>query len=142
MLVLDSDHITALQYTTAQSLRLIQRMKASNEDIATTIITVEETIYGWITKVRSTNNVAQRVLYYDKIDSVFRFFEAWTKLPFDAAAAAKYEELRSLKLRSIGTSDLQIAAIVLCQNATLLSANLRHFRLVPGLVVEDWLHLR
>ncbi|MDQ2806536.1 MAG: type II toxin-antitoxin system VapC family toxin [Chloroflexota bacterium] len=116
-----------------------QRIKASTEDVATTIITAEETIYGWINKIRSSDNSAQRVLYYDRFSTVFKFFESWNKLPFDAAAA-KYDELRSLKLRSIGTRDLQIAAIVLCQNATLLSANLKHFRLVPGLAVEDWLY--
>jgi predicted nucleic acid-binding protein len=37
------------------------------------------------------------------------------------------------------TIDLKIAAIVLRHSATLLSANLRDFRQVPGLSVEDWL---
>ena len=57
---------------------------------------------------------------------------------FDARAAAEFQWLRSLKLR-IGTMDLKIAAIVLRHGATLLSANLRDFRQVPDLTVEDWL---
>jgi len=34
--------------------------------------------------------------------------------------------------------DLKIAAIVLAQNATLLTRNLSDFRKVPRLKVEDW----
>ena len=35
--------------------------------------------------------------------------------------------------------DLRIACIVLAHNATLLTANLRDFRKIPDLRVEDWL---
>lgn len=35
--------------------------------------------------------------------------------------------------------DLKIVAIALVQDALLLSSNLRDFRQVPGLRVEDWL---
>ena len=37
--------------------------------------------------------------------------------------------------------DLKIAATALVHGALLLSANLRDFRQVPGLMVEDWLHV-
>jgi tRNA(fMet)-specific endonuclease VapC len=39
----------------------------------------------------------------------------------------------------IGSMDLKIASIALAHSATLLSANLRDFRQVPNLSVEDWL---
>ena len=42
-----------------------------------------------------------------------------------------------MKIR-IGTHDLKIAAITLVHDATLLSGNLRDFKKVPGLKVEDW----
>jgi tRNA(fMet)-specific endonuclease VapC len=35
--------------------------------------------------------------------------------------------------------DMKIAAIALASDAVLLSANLRDFRQVPGLKVENWL---
>jgi predicted nucleic acid-binding protein len=35
--------------------------------------------------------------------------------------------------------DLKIASIVVVDNGTLLSANLRDFEKVPGLRVESWL---
>ena len=34
--------------------------------------------------------------------------------------------------------DLRIASIAFVTGATLLSRNLRNFRQVPGLAVEDW----
>ena len=59
-------------------------------------------------------------------------------LPFDDVAADRFQSLRAQRIR-IGTMDLKIASIVLVQDATLLSSNLRDFRQVPGLRVEHWL---
>jgi tRNA(fMet)-specific endonuclease VapC len=58
-------------------------------------------------------------------------------LPFNAVAAQQFENLVKQRCR-IGTMDLRIAAITLAHDATLLSRNLKDFRKVPGLKVEDW----
>ncbi len=61
-------------------------------------------------------------------------------LPIDAAAAAEFDRLRqNKKLKKIGRGDLLIAAVTLAHRATLVSGNLRHFRQVPNLQVENWL---
>jgi tRNA(fMet)-specific endonuclease VapC len=60
-----------------------------------------------------------------------------TVLEFDETAQAQYESVRS-RVRRVGTLDLRISSIVLSLDATLLSRNLRDFRQVPGLRVEDW----
>jgi len=60
-------------------------------------------------------------------------------VPFDAAAAAEFDKLRqNKKLKKIGRADLLIASIALARGATIATRNLRHFRQVPGLQVEDW----
>ena len=63
-------------------------------------------------------------------------------LPFDAPAAVRYGALRA-ELEAAGTpigdADTRIAAIALEHGLVLVSGNLRHFRRVPGLAVEDWL---
>lgn len=62
-------------------------------------------------------------------------------LPFDAAAAARFAEIRqSLDLAGtpIGPYDLLIAAIALEQGCTVVTHNVTEFRRVPGLLVEDW----
>jgi tRNA(fMet)-specific endonuclease VapC len=46
--------------------------------------------------------------------------------------------LRAERVR-IGSQDLKIACIALANNAVLLTANLRDFEQVPGLLVENWL---
>lgn len=58
-------------------------------------------------------------------------------LPFDERAMDEFERLQQQRIR-IGTNDLRIAAIAKANNVKLLSCNLRDFRQVPGLDVEDW----
>jgi len=58
-------------------------------------------------------------------------------MDFNEPAAVAFQDLRAARLR-IGAMDLKIAAITLSLNATLLSRNLKDFRQVPGLRVEDW----
>lgn len=59
-------------------------------------------------------------------------------VPFDEAAAEEFDRLRKQRIR-IGTQDLKIASIALAQKALLLSANLRDYRRVPGIRVENWM---
>ena len=57
----------------------------------------------------------------------------------DAASAAEFDKLRKhKKLKRIGHADLLIASIALANNATLVTRNLKHFRQVPNLQVENW----
>ena len=57
----------------------------------------------------------------------------------DDAAADEFDRLRqNKKLKKIGRPDLLIACIALANNATLVTRNLRHFRQVPGLQLENW----
>lgn len=63
-------------------------------------------------------------------------------VPFDEAATDRYGTLRAqLERRGspIGPLDTLIAAHALSLGWTLASHNVREFRRVPGLKVEDWL---
>lgn len=63
-------------------------------------------------------------------------------LPFDAAAARRYGELRAeLERRGtpIGDADTRVAAIALSRGLAVVTGNERHFRQVPDLAVENWL---
>ena len=63
-------------------------------------------------------------------------------LPFDAAAARHYGEIRqelSRRGELIGPLDLLIAAHARSQDATLVTNNEREFARVPGLRIENWL---
>jgi predicted nucleic acid-binding protein len=58
-----------------------------------------------------------------------------------ALLADRVQQLRKSHLR-VGTMDLKIAAIVLARDATLLSRNVRDFKGIPGLRVDNWLNGR
>jgi tRNA(fMet)-specific endonuclease VapC len=68
-----------------------------------------------------------------------RFLTPFDVLAFDRAAAELHGGLRfALGRHPIGERDLLIAAIALANDLTVVTANTREFRRVPGLRVEDW----
>ena len=63
-------------------------------------------------------------------------------LSFDASAARRYGAIRAeLERRGtpIGDADVRIAAIALSHGLKIVTGNEHHFRLVPGLEIENWL---
>jgi len=62
-------------------------------------------------------------------------------LPWDAVAADHYGDIRAAlerRGRPIGGMDLMIAAHARSRHAVLVTNNLKHFRRVPDLKVENW----
>jgi tRNA(fMet)-specific endonuclease VapC len=69
------------------------------------------------------------------------FLAPLTLMPFDAAAAWVYGDLRAdLERRGtpIGSLDTMIAAHALSQQALLVTNNTREFAKVPGLRLDNW----
>ncbi len=58
-------------------------------------------------------------------------------LSFNDRVAEVFQQLQQSHLR-MGTMDLKIAATALGHQATLLTRNFADFKLVPGLIIEDW----
>ena len=57
----------------------------------------------------------------------------------DAESAAEFDLLRQMKrLKKTGRADLLIGCITLAHRATLVTRNGDHFRLIPGLKIENW----
>src|SRR5213080_353403 len=140
MILLDTDHITALAFPEhSQFMSLRDRMDATDgQTVAITVINIEEPLRGWLSEISRRRIVRDQVVPYDRLVKLIKFFACFPILPFDDSAAAEFEVLRKQRIR-IGTMDLKIAAIALVNEALLLSANLRDFRQVPGLRVENWL---
>lgn len=62
-------------------------------------------------------------------------------VPFDGDAARTYARIRAAlekKGTPIGPNDLVLAATVLSRGGTLVTHNLRGFRRIAGLPLEDW----
>jgi len=70
-----------------------------------------------------------------------RFCEPLVSLPFDDRCAAHYGLVREDLTRKgtlIGANDFLIAATALAYGLTLVTHNLKEFRRVAGLQLEDW----
>jgi tRNA(fMet)-specific endonuclease VapC len=139
MIVLDTDHISFLERAESpERERLLARLESpGTPEPVVTIISYEEQVRGWLAKVKSARSLRDQVDAYRRLQWQLEHYCAFKVLGFDERAAAVFQGLKRLKLGA-GTMDLKLAAIVLSEEATLLSRNLRDFEQVPGLKVEDW----
>jgi tRNA(fMet)-specific endonuclease VapC len=138
MFILDTDHLSVLEWGGAESLRLQERLTGQPpEEVATTIINFEEQMRGWLAYVARARSLPQQVEAYHRLRQHLDNYRLIPILDFDERAAAELACLQKGRVR-IGTMDLKIAAIALSQGATLLTRNLNDFGRVPGLEVEDW----
>ena len=138
MLVLDTNHVSELGYGSPAGLRLRDRLVASGEDTATTIITVEEQLRGWLAEIHRLADSHRQIPAYRRLHERIEFFARWAVLPWDTAAADQFVSLRRQGIR-IGSMDLKIACITLAHQSTLLTRNTSDFAQIPGLRVANWL---
>jgi len=139
MVVLDTDHLTLLQWEyDSPRNRLQTRLDELGADQkGTSIISYEEQIRGWLAHVSQARTMADQIRAYAKLQRHLESFQRIPVVGFDEAAVSIFQRLKKSRLR-VGTMDLKIAAITLAHNATLLTRNSADFRLVPGLKFEDW----
>ncbi|TVS20963.1 MAG: type II toxin-antitoxin system VapC family toxin [Planctomycetaceae bacterium] len=139
MLVLDTDHLGEFQKGTSPAAqRLKRRLDEVSLPVATTVISVEEIMRGWLAAIRRETQPGEQIRSYARLVDLFAFFAAWDILGWEAPAVERLKSLRQRKVR-IGTMDLKIASIALAHDATVLTSNLRDFGQVPDLRAEDWL---
>ena len=72
---------------------------------------------------------------------VEEFLAGITVLPLDSDVAATYARVRAdleSRGRPIGPLDLMIGAHALSMDATLITNNVKEFRRIRGLKVQDW----
>jgi tRNA(fMet)-specific endonuclease VapC len=114
----------------ARAFSRLRRLAIDDAGIST--ITLAELRYGASKSARRAHH-----------ESMIAVFCAPLALAtFDAQAAEVYGEVRAALERAgtpIGPLDTLIAAHALSLGATVLTANVREFRRVSGLVVENWL---
>jgi tRNA(fMet)-specific endonuclease VapC len=114
-------------------LALLRRLaQVAPAEQATTTITLGELLYG--AARRGSERLVERVREVLTMATVI--------LPFDTEAAEVYGPLRAELERQgkrLDEPDLRIASIALSRELTLVTGNVRHFKRVPGLELENWL---
>ena len=106
-------------------------------DLAVTIISVEEQISGWYRALRQTTSATDIARAYDRLTATVRFLSRLPIVSYDEPAILRARHLQSQKL-NVRKPDLSIAAIALECRAIVVTRHLRDFGRVPGLVCDDW----
>ena len=138
MLILDTNHLTEIDLDTAKGRALVQKLGSAADECFLPIVVAEEITRGWLALIAKARDVEDQVYAYARFGKSIAELNKWTLLEWDADTAAHFVRLRNEGVR-IATMDLRIASVALAYDATLLSRNLKDFRLVPGLKVENWL---
>ena len=133
--VLDTDTVSLLQRGHQAVVRGVSIH--SSDEVATTVITVEEQLSGWYALLRRARTAKELVPVYQRMAETVQFLSRLPVLTFTEASAAVYEQLRRQRPRA-GRMDLRIAAIAISHGASLVTANVGDFRDIEGLTTEDW----
>lgn len=121
--------INYLNFPTSLIWRKIQ--STPTLEIAVCSVVKAELFYGSKKSKNPTLNLAKQM----------KFLNQFQSLPFDDEAALIFGEIRAelaAKGTPIGPYDLQIAAIALANDLTLITHNTREFSRIGNLKIEDW----
>jgi tRNA(fMet)-specific endonuclease VapC len=126
------DTNTCIIYLRGKNSTLKQKLESTKtQDIAVCSIVKSELFYGAIKSANPERNLALQQ----------EFLAQFISLPFDDSATMIFGTIRA-QLEALGTPigayDLQIAAIALTHNLTLVTHNTREFKRVNDLQIEDW----
>jgi len=108
-----------------------EAFKKYSEFLAMSTVTLGELIYGAEKSTQSARNLADIEALAARVDVV----------PFDSQAAIHFGQVRAELAdsdRLIGPYDLMIAGHARSRGLILVTNNLREFKRVPGLRVENW----
>ena len=143
MIVLDTQPVSQLQRSGSRDIgRLEEKLRSYPfEEVRITVITPLEQLRECLAKINSTTDPLKQVPRFELLLILLdHYSRSWTGriLPFDEHAAVEFRKFSPQLIRAIGRGDAQVAAIALAHDATVLTANVRDFRLVPGLKVEEF----
>src|SRR5438128_1914074 len=109
MILLDTDHLTVLiDRESSGHASLRARMQASvDQAFATTIVSVEEALRGWLALIHRAREVHKQIFAYERLAELIAFFTELDIIRFEEPAADAFSRLRKQRIR-ISTMDLKI----------------------------------
>lgn len=128
--MLDTD--TCIYVIKNRPARLRDRFNDLADQLCISIITLAELTYGAENSARAHQNLTVVEQFCARLDV----------LPFAERAATHYGQLWAELEREgqpIGIHDMMIAGHARSEGLTVVTTNLREFRRIPGLRLENWL---
>ncbi len=138
MLVLDTNHLREFDKGSSAGHRLMNRLNAATQEVATTIVCIEEQSRGWLAEIRAATERDAEIRAYARYQEHVETSARWIALSWDGEAADLFAAFRKQGIR-IPTLDLKIACIAIAHDSLLLTRNTVDFAKVPGLRHENWL---
>ncbi len=137
MRILDTDILSLLFH---EHPHVVERHRQESDEVAITIVSRIQVLQGRFAMVLKAADGAELLRAQRWLNLAVSNLGAIPRvLTIAERVACEFDQLRqSRKLKKIGRADLLIAAITLANRATLVSRNLKDFRQVPGLQVENW----
>ena len=132
MVVIDSDLIIKyLRKKPIFAVKYLNKLLDNEERLKTTIFNYAELLEG----AYLTNNVPKNLRF------IKEFLLKFEILPFQLPDANLFSQIHAQLLKNgtpVGDMDVLIACIVLNQNETLVTRNIKHFSKIPLLKIKDW----
>jgi tRNA(fMet)-specific endonuclease VapC len=137
MRLLDADTLTHLY---AGHERVVDRLRRCDDaDVAITIITKAEILRARCDGLLKAADAVQLLRAQSRLGHTESLLNQLKVVGLDERATEEFLRLRARKeFKKIGHVDLLIAGVTLANRATLVTRNLRHFRQIPNLSVENW----
>jgi tRNA(fMet)-specific endonuclease VapC len=137
MRLLDADTLTHLH---AGHERVIERLRHCDDpDIGITIVTKAEILRARYDSLLKAADAEQLLRAQARLLRSEQLLGQLAVVTIDVSAAQEFGRLRKrAQLNKIGLVDLLIASMALANQATIVTRNVRHFRRIPNLEVENW----
>ena len=89
MILLDTDHLSVLKYDEHPRCRALRERMTASEDpfFATTIISAEEQMRGWLAKIHAAKDAEKQVAWYDQLAWLIEFLADWHISRHDVSAS-------------------------------------------------------
>jgi predicted nucleic acid-binding protein len=87
MILLDTDHLSVLT-DPRQALRtaLLDRLQASEDDVAIPVPAVEEQLRAWLAQIHRVTDVRRQIAPYQRLVKLIDFLGDWTIVEWDEPA--------------------------------------------------------
>jgi tRNA(fMet)-specific endonuclease VapC len=113
-------------------IEVLEIFNKNTNRMAISSITLSELIYG-----------AEKSVKIDKnLEAIEDFISRLEVLPYDAKASQHYGQIKAgleKKRKIIGENYIHIAAHAISQGLILVTNNLKEFKRVPNLALENWI---